>query len=322
MSFEGWLDARDSATVEREWMTLGAKKVQIGEWSPRTLSVRPEGVALLAAAVFGCSPARFAWFATERNADPRTWPPPTFEGGHVVSRTFLDHELDLRQEDCHETWHIREVIEGARGVQHITIDCSWGPMTREGGEGRSMTIVRVFDRSTSRAVSIPLWHPAVWSIGEPFDLSPLDLFAQRTNFKLPWKQYAPDSLRGFLAQLTADLDAHFDTCTTWPGGITKDEIIDDREYNFRVRRRIYRFESAPYAIELDELLDPDGKKETGSLGVKVFGLPWGHQVSARIDSPDDPVYGVGGWVDLTLPRAQLDATLARLAAVPGIQLGP
>jgi hypothetical protein len=321
MSFDGWLDARDSATVEREWATLGAKKVQIGEWSPRTLSVRPEGVALLAASFLGCSPDRFAWFATERYADPKTWPAPTFEVGHQVSRSFLDHELDIRQEDCSEVWAIREAIDGSRGVQHITIDCSWGPMTREGGEGRSMTFVRVFDRSTSRAVSIPLWHPAVWMIGEPFDLVSLDLFAQRTDFKLPWKRYSPDSLRGFLAQLTADLDAHFDTSTTWPGGLTKDEIIDNREYNFRVRKRIYRFESAPFAIELDELLDPDGKEETGWLTVEVSGLPWGHEVSARIDSTKDPVWGVSGWVDLTLPRAQLDATLARLAAIPGIQIG-
>ncbi len=40
--------------------------------------------------------------------------------------------------------------------------------------------------------------------------------------------------------------------------------------------------------------------------------------SGRIDSTDDPVFGVTGWLDLRLPRAQLEATLARLAAIPNV----
>src|SRR5262249_45646471 len=155
-----------------------------------------------------------------------------------------------------------------------------------------------FDRSTSRGVSVHVGSTKAWTIGEPTDLAPLDLFAQRTSFKLAWQRYDLDSLRGFLAQLAADLDAHFDTCTTWPGGVTADQIIDDRDYNVRIRRRVQRFESGPYAIELDELLDPDGKKETGWLTATVHGLPWGHSLRARIDSTSHPVWGVSGWVDL------------------------
>ena len=58
----------------------------------------------------------------------------------------------------------------------------------------------------------------------------------------------------------------------------------------------------------------------GWLIVKLSGLPWGHRVSGRIDHTRDPVFGVEGWLDLTLPRAQLDATIARLRAIPGIAL--
>lgn len=319
MTFDGWIDARDSESVEREWATLGATRVEVGPWSPRTLTIRPEAAALVAARFLGGSPERFAWWRTERSQTPNEWPRPTFEVRRTVSRSFLDGELDLHQSDCSEAWAIREVTDGTRGVQHITLDCTWGEFAREGGEGRSVTIIRVFDRGTRRAVSMPLHHAAAWVVGE-VDVSPLDLFAERTRFKLRWRAYDPDSLRGFFERLTSDLDVHLATCGAWPGGVTRDEVIDDREYRFRVRRRVRRYESAPFSIELDELLDPDGKRDTGWLTVKLGGLPWGHKVEGRIDSTSDPVFGVEGWLDLTLPRVQLEATIARLRAIPEVEL--
>lgn len=319
MTFDGWIDARDSESVEREWATLGATRVELGPWSPRVLAIRPEAAALVAARFLGGSPQRFAWWLTDHSQTRDGWPPPTFEVRRTVSRSFLDGELDLRHHDCTEAWAIREVTDGKRGVQHVTLDCTWGEFAREGGEGRSVTIIRVFDRGTRRAASMPLHQAAAWVVGE-VDVSPLDLFAERTRFRLPWKTYDPDSLRGFLARLTADLDVRLATCGAWPGGITKDEVIDDREYRFRVRRRVRRYESAPLSIELDELLDPDGKRDTGWLTVKLGGLPWGHKVEGRIDSTSDPVFGVEGWLDLTLPRVQLEATIARLRAIPGVEL--
>lgn len=319
MTFDGWLDARDSASVERQWAALGARRVDVVQGAPRTLTIRPEGAALLAARFLGGSPERFAWWVTERYRAQSKWPSPTFETRREVSRSFLDGELDLHVHTCSESWAIREVIDGARGVQHITLDCTWGELTREGGEGRSITVIRVFDRGARRAVSVPLHHSSAWVIGE-VDLSPLDLFAERTRFKLPWKAYDIDSLRGFFAQLTEGLDARLATCAAWPGGITNDEVIEDHEYAFRVRRRIHRYESAPFTLELDEHLDPDGKRATGGLLFTLGGLPWGHEVKGRIDSSLDPTFGVEGWIDLTLPRAQLDATSARLHATPGIAL--
>jgi len=319
MTFDGWIDARSSESVEREWATLGATPVEVGRGSSRALTIRPEGAALLAARFLGCSPERFAWWATDRYRTPERWPSPSFEARRQVSRSFLDHELDLHQHDCTESWAIRELSDGTRGVQHITLDCTWGEFVREGGEGRSITVIRVFDRGSRRAVSIPLHRSVVWVVGE-VDVSPLDLFAERASFKLRWRTYDLDSLRGFFARLTSDLDARLATCASWPGGLTKDEVIDNREYGFRVRRRVHRFESAPLSIEFDELIDPDGKRDTGSLTVKLSGLPWGHQVEGRIDRTNDPAFGVEGWVDLTLPRAQLEATVARLRANPEVEL--
>ena len=327
MTFDRWIDARDGETLEREWWTLGAARVDVGELSrpfappgressPRTLTIRPEGAALLAARFLGGSPERFGWWVTERSRTPNEWPAPTFEVRRRASRSFLDGELDLHEHDCTESWAIREVTDGTRGVQHIALDCTWGELTREGGEGRSITIIRVFDRETRCAVSIPLHHSAVWMLGE-LDLSPLDLFAERVSFRLRWRAYDSDSLRGFFARLTEGLDARLATCATWPGGVTKDEVIDDREYGFRVRRRVHRYESAPFSIEIDESLDPDGERDTGWLTVKLRGLPWGHAVEGRIDSTRDPVLGVAGWIDLRLPRAQLVETIARLRAIPG-----
>ena len=55
-------------------------------------------------------------------------------------------------------------------------------MTREGGNGGGQTFVRVFDRSDRRAVAIRLYEDFVWTIGEPIDLSPLDLFGDRVEF--------------------------------------------------------------------------------------------------------------------------------------------
>lgn len=319
MTFDGWIDARDSESVEREWATLGATRVELGQRSERTLTIRPEAAALLAARFLGCSPERFAWWVTERSRAPDGWPPPTFEVRRRVSRSFLDGELDLHQHDCTESWAIREAGDGTRGVQHVTLDCTWGGFAREGGEGRSIAVVRVFDRVARRAVSVPLHHPAAWVVGG-VDVSPLDLFAERAGFKLRWKAYDLDSLRGFFARLTAGLDERLAACGAWPGGVTRDEVIDDREYGFRVRRRVHRYGSAPFSIEFDELLDPDGRRDTGWLTVKLCGLPWGHKVEGRIGGTRDPVFGVEGWVDLTLPRAQLEATIARLRANPGVEL--
>jgi hypothetical protein len=323
VSFGDWLDARDGEAVARAWSTLGATRVEVGRHPRFVLGIRPEGAALLAAAFLGGSPERFAWFAAERPQEDEEdlRPPPTFAVDRTVPWCFLDGAVDVKRE-CGETWVLREVIEGTRGLQFITLDHVWGEQTRDGsgGGGGSASVVRLFDRTTSNAVSLRLWSNDVWTIGSPIDLAPLDLFAHRASYKLRWARPEIDPVRGLLAQLTADLDAHFDTSTTWPGGVTEDLVIENREYNFRTRRRVQRFESGPYAIQLDESLDPDGDDHAGLIFAVVNGLPWGHELKARICATRDPVWGVDGWIDFTLPLAQLEAAVARLAAIPEIEV--
>jgi hypothetical protein len=333
MSFGDWLDARDGDAVARAWETLGATRVDVGREEPlspqieRMLGIRADAAALLAASFLGVPPHRFAWFTidwsrlndTHEALRQKHRPPaPTFEVSRTVPRCQLDGHV-MCEHECAESWEIREVLEGTRGVQHIRIDHYWGEQTRDGsgGGGGSATFIRVFDRRASRGASIRLNYD-VSTIGEPIDLTPLDLFGDRTEFKLAWKTCDLDAARGLFAQLTADLDAHFDTSTGWPGRVTEDRVVDSKEYNFRIRLRKQRFEAGAFAITIDERLDPDGKDETGSASLHVHGLPWGHTVAAYLNPSDDPMFGVSGSLDLRLPRKQLEATLARLAAIPGI----
>lgn len=330
MSFDGWLDARDGETLARAWATLGATRTEVGAHSKFVLGIQPHGAAQLAAAWLGCSPERFAWFAMDRldDEEARTSPAPVFAERRPVTRCFLDGAIDVSEPDCGENWQIREIIDGPRGVQFITVDYSYGPMTREGGNGGSAKVVRLFDRSTSRAVSLQLWSRDVYTIGAPVDLSPLDLFAHRVTYQLPWTEIDLDSVRGFVAQLTADLDAHFDTSAEWGGGVSVDKVLESEQYNFRTRRLEHRFQAGPYAIEFGQNLDPDDPDDEPSMiYAEVRGLPFGHQVNVRVslayehDEHDvPPKWTVDGWIDFTLPLAQLDAAVARAAAVPGIQI--
>jgi hypothetical protein len=314
MSFDGWIDARDGETLAREWATVNAKSVAIGE--ARWLSIKPTAVAVLAANFLGSSPDCFAWFAAEPWESEKL-PPPTFSVGREVSRCTFEGVVHVPHE-CGEVWKIRELVEGPRGVQHIDLQYHWGEYTRDGGNGGGLTVVRLYDRSTAQGVSIRLSGQDVWVIGEPLDLSALDLFSQRTELRLPWKRYDPDAILGLVARLAADLDAHFDTAPAWPGGLVSDEVVGT---DTRVRRREYRYASGGYAIEMSDFRYPEDLPEgTGRMNTRIEGLPWGHQVCPRLEGSDDPVWGMKGSLDLTLPRAQLDATIARLAAIPGIEL--
>ena len=322
MSFDGWLDARDGETLAREWESLGATRTELGVHPRFVLGIRPEGGSLLAAAWLGCSPDRFSWFATEEGKPPPNRPAPIFTVGREVSRCFIDGILLSSEAALAERWTIHEVTEGARGIQFITIEYFYGAETRDGsgGGGGSATVLRLFDRSAARGVSVRLCGREVFTIGEPVELSPLDLFAQRVDYKLPWRALELSAVRGFVAQLTSDLDAHFDTSAEWEGGVTRDEVLESKQYNFRTRRREFRFQAGPYAIELGENLDPDiVDDETGMFAIHVRGLPWGHGVFIRI-ALDAALPAVEGWIDFMLPMAQLEAAVTRASKIPGIRI--
>jgi hypothetical protein len=312
---DAWLNARDGETLARAWAPLRAVEVPLAPGMPRAFAP-PKGVAHLVGAFLGCSPEQFEWF--EGWQHPRT-PPPVFDIRRTVRRCFLDGTLDSHHE-CVEHWELHEVTAGTRGLQYLQIVYSYD-LSEDRGSSRNA--VRIFDRRTSSAVSIPIYSTSAWMIGVPIDLTPL-LFTHEVSFKLPWTRYDLDAARGLIAQLTADLDAHFDTSPSWSGGVTATSAKDESWYT--MRKQTHRFESGAFAVELEDTeqtMDFEtGKTVTHTLVAAVHGLPWGHEVSVRLDSADDPRWGVTGTVKYTVPRDQLAAALARLAGVPGIEVQP
>ena len=329
MSFDAWLDARDGETLARAWAALGATKVELGVHPDMVLFFQPAGVAALAAAWLGWTLDRFAWFGKTDVDDQEDLtlaldpgPEPIFQEGRMVTRCFLDGAVDVREE-CDEHFVVQEIREGARGVQVVIVLYASGPMAREGGLGDGARVLRLFDRSTGHGLSVQFPSREVYLIGGgSFDLSPLDLFAHRVSYKLPWTTIELAAVRGFIAQLAADLDAHFDTSAEWEGGVTLDEVLVSYESKLRTRRRELRFASGPYAIELGENLDPDVVDDATSMfWVDVRGLPSGHRIGVRIALSGEPgEYPVDGWIDFTLPLAQLEAAVARAATIPKIKL--
>ncbi|MCW5801377.1 MAG: hypothetical protein KIT31_03125 [Deltaproteobacteria bacterium] len=295
-----WLDARDGAAVAQAWARLGAKRVELGgdRWT-----ITPHAAAHFAAAFLGWPLERVMWLA----AGEEELPPPTFATRGTVARCFLDQAVD-RSEECFETWRIRELVDGARGVQHVSLEYLYDDGSREPAGG-SVTLVRVFDRARGIGASIQTWRD-VWTIGD-VDLAALDLFAGEVHFRIAWKPYALDGVRGFLAQLAAELDAHYDVSATWPGTVTEHEVEGTA-----VRWYTWRFSSGERAIEIVEhRYRDDGVPETGSIRATVHGLPWGHVLVAHLS---DDAHGVEGWLKLRLPRAHGDAVRARLASIPGV----
>jgi hypothetical protein len=303
VSFDGWLDARDAATAAREWETLDAKGVQIGI----DRSTRPDAVAVLAASFLGHPPDRFKWFMAEP-WESEQLPPATSRTGGEVPRLVFDGVV-LCDHDCGHSVEIREVVEGTRGMQHIKVEWYWGDFTREGGNGGGATFVRVFDRISRRAASIRTHHETAWMIGDAIDLAPLDLFGKRVELELTWKTYGVDMVRGLVAQLAADLDAHFATSTTWPGGMIMERINEVGDQRFR--QRDFRYASGAFAIGVSEFVDL-AVNDAGRTSFVVEGLPKGW-LRGSLDT-------VTGWIDLRLPRAQLDATLDRLAGIPDVKI--
>ncbi len=306
MSFDRWLAARDGRTLAREWAKLGANKIEFGT---SAVSIATEGVVLLAARYLGHPPESLAWLCEWSGRHDRQ---PTFRNERTVTRCFLDGTLDLEGERI-ETWEVREVNEGTRGLQHQQIYYSFD---MRDDRGSSASVLRLFDRETRSAISIPVLSNTVWMIGEPIDLSPL-LFKYRVSFSLPWNGYDLDSMRGFLARVATDLDAHFDTCATWPGGLVDDKRREGNLYNAPSRTRRFRFEIGDYAIDAQEEVIDYSTGQHRSLAGSVAGLPWGHQVGVTMRNAER---GLEGWLDFTLPRTQVDAILARLATIPDISV--
>lgn len=309
-SFDAWLDARDAATVARAWETLDARGVPI----TKDRSTRADAVAVLAASFLGSPLDRFAWFMAEPWESERL-PPATSRTGAEVPRLVFDGEV-LCDHGCGHSVEIREVVEGTRGIQHVKVEWYWGEFTRDGGNGGGATFVRVFDRSSRRAVSIRTYWETAWMIGEGIDLAPLDLFGERVAFELAWKTYDVDMVRGLVAQIVAALDARFDASTTWPGGMVNERINEVGDMRFR--QRDYRYASGAFAIGVSQFVDL-AVNDAGRTTFVIEGLPMGW-LRGTLDVASDRPSAVTGAIDPRLPRAQLAATLDRLAAIPQLRI--
>ena len=310
MAFFEWLDARDGEALARAWHALGAMRCGVGapNWK-----ITAHGAAQLAAAFLGWPVERVAWLGVPESGMPA----PIFKTERTTSRCFLEYGADL-VEDCYEYWTIREQREGERGVQHVQVVYRQDDGTRE-GTGCGGTVVRVFDRATRTGASIFLDTRIVATIGK-LDLSALELFAHYRAFDIPtWHQYDLEATRGLVAQLAAEIDAHYDVSATWPGGLTNTYVTsDDHVASPSTHYYERRFESGSRAVTIRESrFRREGVAEDGWATVMIEGLPWGHELRLLISDSDSRTHG---HVQLRLPIALGETVIARLAGVPGVRL--
>ena len=264
---EPWLEARDAEAVRRAWTALAPRR---HEFSNRNRCLTFQGAALLAEAMLG---KRADWIVESRNRRP-----PEFEVARIVDASFVDGVWNV-VDKCRETWSLHEQREGLRGVQVVFVEAGTVVGRPEGG---GQTFVRVFDRD--RAASITIDSNYVSTIGE-VDLAPLDLLGFAEPFSS--SSYDVDALRGVVAQIASELDAHFDTSPQWPE--VDRRRPDDDSY------RVYGDGHRSVAIRVARHADPR---------VTVHGLPWGHDLQLSY-----------GYVRGRLPNAAIDRVIARLASI-------
>lgn len=315
-AFTDWIDARDSETLARAWAALDVKRVEVGE--PRWY-ITAHGAAQLAAAFLGWPLDRVAWLASPSHQRP----PYVFQVERNTSRCFLEESVD--DGSCTEYWTLHEERDDDRGVQYLSVSSRTYNGTYDGG-GTQGHVVRVYNRATSTGASIFPGTRKVATIGA-IELGALQLFSRCESFALTsWQQYSVDDVRGLVAQLATELDAHYDACTSWPGRTLEDVAtfaIETRLMGYPKNPNMFvrklRFESAPRAICVDETrFRCEGQRDTGWIRTRIEGLPWGYGIETSLD---DDEHGIRGSLTLRLPIALGKVIFERLARVPGIKLG-
>lgn len=274
---ERWLGARDAAALRRAWTALAPRRHEVSQ-PRRELTVH--GAAQLAAAMLG---ERADWIVDLQGR------PPEFRVDRKSDACFVDDAWDV-SEPCREIWELHERRDGARGVQVVTVGCG----TIEGRpEGGSSTVVRVFDRD--RAASVLVSSNKVSTIGE-IDLAPLDLYLYSKNFELAPASLPVEMMRGLVAQLAGELDAHYDTYMLWPC------VAHDRGHTFAEGER---------SVTIVEQQSADGR-----VTATTRGLTWGHKLEVSLHTYRARMYGS---VLVRLPDADIDRVIARLAAIATLE---
>lgn len=305
--FSEWLDARDAERLHAAWTALAPTNHTLGRPEWHTSS---HGAILLAHQFLGWPLDRLAWLARrgdELRADASAPPQALTE----ATRAFLENVFDTPVQGPMR-YSVRELAEGSRGVQLVTCALAYYDDTIDANATVGGSVIRLFDRRMRIGASIVPGTQAASTIGA-FDLAPLDLFEHTRGVRnSSWTQHDLAATRGMLAQLAAELDAHYDVSTAWPSQVVDQQAFQDPRRE-RVDVTTYRYEAGPHAMLLTEQRHDDWAWTHAELE----GLPWGHALSVDLHTR---VTGTAGHVAFRLPLAEGDAVIARLVAMPGVAL--
>ncbi|MBA2544257.1 MAG: hypothetical protein H0V17_31725 [Deltaproteobacteria bacterium] len=280
---ERWLAARDHTEIRSAWAALPSVLHPLG--GPRR-DLTLHGAAKLAEAMLG---ERTDWIVDRTQSAP-----PVHDVRGISEGAFLDHAWNI-DEACDAQLTIHERRDGLRGVQLIMIGS--GTITGR-PEGGGITVVRVFDRDRAAIVPIEAWNTPVATIGE-VDLAPLDLVMASRSFEIASGSHDVATARALIAQLTAEVDAHYDTSTLWPEGPI---YVDEHHWYEPEVTSMQTFVDGERAVTI--VSDRNGR-----LWAQVYGLPWGHRLGFYLDSR------LHGYIAMRFPSADLDRIEARIAAI-------
>src|SRR5690606_34725990 len=142
----------------------------------------------------------------------------------TTSACFLDGALDVIV-PCSEAWELRELVRGARGVQHVTVGFQIDDGSRD-GVGSGATVVRVFDRDVETAISVVLAGTRIAVIGtgerraalEESARRALDLVARMHTVRFgDWTTADHRRLRAQLARIARVIAPALADSADWPG---------------------------------------------------------------------------------------------------------
>jgi hypothetical protein len=285
---DDWLDARDGEALARAWEALGASVVEVGapDWSTCR-----HGAALFASKLLG-SVDDLAWLALPIEHMPKA----TYQQRRTTEHVYLERTFDLRKESF-EYWDLFEAEKQGRGVQAVCVAYMTDDGSREGTGSIGQWVVRIFDRKAGWGAAVFIGKHAIATVGA-VDTSALTVFERYGNFTPAYRHDDREALRGLIAQLASEIDAHYDVSPAWPARLVRETTDPDPAE----RLRTYRYEAGPHAIEVAD--------RNCGLTATVDGLGWGMLFQVTLDEAGDRT---AGHVHLRLPVAAGERVLAQLA---------
>jgi hypothetical protein len=303
-----WLDARTSADLRSAWTDLAPTIVDI---APEGSTLTGHSAAYLAHDMLGVPLEDLAWLATQHFELNETNAPTLWSIEQKSPSCFLELSFDV-PERCRETWYLRGLVHGDRGLQHLTVNYLAG--RGNASHGSYETVIRIFDRSASLGISVMTRGRTAAVIAPEAQRHAiiervkrgLDLLQRRQSYEItsvPFRD--PARARELLAELASLVEPAFASSATWPSAVTDQRGLgppDDRSY-----LTVTRSTQGPFAIEVEDR-DWQGGSETTAT---AHGLAWGWHLAVVVDIKDD---SATVRVDVRLPRALGDLVLARVPA--------